>query len=74
MSAVNASPAADPPRPLVSARGISKQFAGVEVLSDVDLDLAPGEIHALLGENGAGAGFEEGCKQVGCEFTQAAPR
>jgi rhamnose transport system ATP-binding protein len=39
---------------LVSARGISKQFAGVEVLSDVDLDLAPGEIHALLGENGAG--------------------
>ncbi len=40
--------------PLLSARGISKQFAGVEVLSDVDLDLMPGEIHALLGENGAG--------------------
>jgi rhamnose transport system ATP-binding protein len=39
---------------LLSARGISKQFAGVEVLSDVDLDLMPGEIHALLGENGAG--------------------
>jgi rhamnose transport system ATP-binding protein len=40
--------------PLLSARGISKQFAGVEVLIDVDLDLMPGEIHALLGENGAG--------------------
>jgi len=40
--------------PLLSARGISKQFAGVEVLRDVDLDLVPGEIHALLGENGAG--------------------
>ena len=40
--------------PLLSARGISKQFAGVEVLSDVDLDLHAGEIHALLGENGAG--------------------
>jgi rhamnose transport system ATP-binding protein len=40
--------------PLLSARGISKQFAGVEVLSDVDLDLMPGEIHALVGENGAG--------------------
>ncbi len=40
--------------PLVSALGISKQFAGVEVLSDVDLDLHVGEIHALLGENGAG--------------------
>ena len=40
--------------PLISARGISKQFAAVEVLRDVDLDLARGEIHALLGENGAG--------------------
>ena len=38
----------------MSARGISKSFAGVEVLRDVDLDLLPGEIHALLGENGAG--------------------
>ena len=38
----------------VSARGIAKQFAGVEVLTDVDLDLMPGEIHALLGENSAG--------------------
>ena len=42
------------PAVLVSARGISKQFAGVEVLRDVDLDLYVGEIHALLGENGAG--------------------
>ena len=33
---------------LLSARGISKQFAGVEVLSDVDLNLMRGEIHALL--------------------------
>ncbi|HEY9011762.1 MAG TPA: sugar ABC transporter ATP-binding protein [Devosia sp.] len=40
--------------PLISARGISKSFAGVEVLRDVDLDLQKGEIHALLGENGAG--------------------
>lgn len=40
--------------PLISARGISKQFAAIEVLRDVDLDLMPGEIHALLGENGAG--------------------
>jgi rhamnose transport system ATP-binding protein len=40
--------------PLIAARGVSKQFAGIEVLSDVDLDLARGEIHALLGENGAG--------------------
>jgi rhamnose transport system ATP-binding protein len=41
-------------KPLVSARGISKSFGGVEVLRHVDLDLMPGEVHALLGENGAG--------------------
>jgi rhamnose transport system ATP-binding protein len=40
--------------PLISARGISKHFASIEVLRDVDLDLQRGEIHALLGENGAG--------------------
>ncbi len=39
---------------LIEARGISKQFGGVEVLSDIDLDLHAGEIHALIGENGAG--------------------
>jgi len=40
--------------PILSARGIGKSFAAVEVLRDVDLDLMPGEIHALVGENGAG--------------------
>ncbi len=39
---------------LVSTRGISKEFAGIDVLRDVDIDLKKGEIHALLGENGAG--------------------
>ncbi len=40
--------------PVISAKGISKSFATVEVLRDVDLDLMAGEIHALIGENGAG--------------------
>ncbi|MEI6098134.1 MAG: sugar ABC transporter ATP-binding protein [Alphaproteobacteria bacterium] len=40
--------------PILSARGIGKSFATVQVLRDVDLDLMPGEIHALVGENGAG--------------------
>jgi ABC-type sugar transport system ATPase subunit len=40
--------------PILEMKGISKSFYGVPVLSDVDLDLRPGEVHALLGENGAG--------------------
>jgi len=43
-----------PSTPVMSARGICKTFATIDVLRDVDLDLMAGEIHALLGENGAG--------------------
>ena len=35
-------------------RGIVKQFPGVRALDGVDLDVAPGEVHCLLGQNGAG--------------------
>jgi ribose transport system ATP-binding protein len=35
-------------------RGIAKRFPGVLALSQVDLDLYPGEVLALIGENGAG--------------------
>ncbi|QJC51859.1 sugar ABC transporter ATP-binding protein [Paenibacillus albicereus] len=34
--------------------GIAKSFSGVPALHGVDLELAGGEIHALLGANGAG--------------------
>ena len=34
--------------------GISKSYFGNPVLRNVDLEVAPGEIHALVGENGAG--------------------
>lgn len=35
-------------------RGISKRFGATTALAGVDLDVAPGEVHALVGENGAG--------------------
>ncbi len=38
----------------VRMRGVSKHFGGVRALEGVDLDIRPGEVHALLGENGAG--------------------
>ncbi|MBQ1012621.1 sugar ABC transporter ATP-binding protein, partial [Micromonospora sp. M51] len=43
-----------PPTPLLTLRGIGKSFLGVRVLDGIDLDVAPGEVHAVVGENGAG--------------------
>src|ERR1043166_5775041 len=40
--------------PVLELRGITKQFPAVLANDAIDLDLAHGEIHALLGENGAG--------------------
>jgi putative ABC transport system ATP-binding protein len=39
---------------VLSARGLSKSYGDVAVFSGVDIDLAPGEIVALLGESGSG--------------------
>lgn len=39
---------------LLKAENIGKEFNRVRVLSDIDFDLRAGEIHALIGENGAG--------------------
>ena len=40
--------------PLFDLRGIGKSFPGVKALDDVSFPIWPGEIHMLLGENGAG--------------------
>ncbi|MGO4835799.1 ATP-binding cassette domain-containing protein, partial [Rhizobiaceae sp. 2RAB30] len=40
--------------PLLEMIGVSKAFGGVHALRDVDFSLAEGEIHGLVGENGAG--------------------
>jgi len=38
----------------IALRGVSKSFAGIKVVTQVSFDIRPGEVHALMGENGAG--------------------
>ncbi len=40
--------------PILVFRGLTKRFGGATALDHVDFDLMPGEIHGLVGENGAG--------------------
>jgi len=47
-------PSADIARSALEMSGIGKRFPGVVALEGVDLTLAPGKVHALMGENGAG--------------------
>jgi simple sugar transport system ATP-binding protein/ribose transport system ATP-binding protein len=42
------------PAPIITLRGIDKTFEGTHALAGVDIDIAPGTVHALVGENGAG--------------------
>src|SRR4051812_25617660 len=42
------------PAVVLAAERISKDFSAVRVLCEVDFSLRRGEIHALVGENGAG--------------------
>jgi len=48
MSLLTETPAA------LTLTGISKTYPGVRALDDVSISLAPGRVHAILGENGAG--------------------
>ncbi|MEU4383757.1 sugar ABC transporter ATP-binding protein [Promicromonospora sp. NPDC023805] len=49
-------PVPDPeaPGPVLRLSGIGKEFFGTSVLREIDLTLHPGQVHALVGENGAG--------------------
>jgi ABC-type sugar transport system ATPase subunit len=39
---------------MLSFRGVSKSYGGIHAVRGVSFDVAPGEIHALVGANGAG--------------------
>lgn len=39
---------------ILQMKHIVKTFPGVKALDDVSLDVRPGTVHALMGENGAG--------------------
>jgi ABC-type sugar transport system ATPase subunit len=48
-------PAAEVPAAIVlRLRGVSKTFPGVRALTAVDMDVAAGSVHALVGHNGSG--------------------
>jgi simple sugar transport system ATP-binding protein len=48
---LNAEPS---PTPFLSVRGLSKSYGSIRAVVDVDLEIASGEIVALVGDNGAG--------------------
>lgn len=43
-----------PGAPLISIRGLTKQYGGHVANSNIDLDIYPNEVMALVGDNGAG--------------------
>ena len=40
--------------PLIAASGLRKSFGGAQALKDASLSILPGEVHGLVGANGAG--------------------
>ena len=40
--------------PLLSIKGLHARVAGKEILKGIDLELFPGEVHAIMGPNGSG--------------------
>ncbi len=44
----------DTTTPLLNLINVSKRFGGIHALKGIDFEVRPGEVHALVGENGAG--------------------
>ena len=52
--AADAAPPAPPPRAMLEARGLVRQYAGLAAVDGIDLALPPGAFLAVFGPNGAG--------------------
>lgn len=44
----------DPTKPVLEMKNVGINFGGLAALSDVSMELYPGQVHALIGPNGAG--------------------
>jgi branched-chain amino acid transport system ATP-binding protein len=45
---------ADPSKPILQVRGLTKRFGSLVTSSDIDLDVYPFQLHSFIGPNGAG--------------------
>lgn len=53
-TALECSDAVTDPSPIISVRGVQKRFDSLLALDDVDLDVMPGEVVAVVGPSGSG--------------------